>query len=77
MARTATATQARKAQQERIAQAQAETQAVVNTGVCPHCGSALRRNMSIAGWWQCEQLGAETHRKRPQDAAGNWQGFTA
>lgn len=66
----------RKARDERIAKAQAETRAVVATGVCPTCGSRLRRNSSIAGWWQCEQLGAETHRARPNDKPCSWQGFT-
>ena len=68
-----------KAQAESIARmnaARAETQRIVATGKCPTCGSALKRNSSIAGWWQCEQLGAETHRKRPTDPACSWQGFT-
>lgn len=60
----------------RIAQAQAETQATVATGTCPTCGSGLKRNLSIAGWWQCEQLGAETHRKNPALPSCSFQGFT-
>lgn len=66
----------RKASDARIAQARAETAAVVSTGKCPHCGSALRRNMSLQGWWQCEQFGAVTHRARPADPDCSWQGFT-
>lgn len=60
----------------RIAAAKAETARVVATGRCPKCGSGLRRNLALTGWWQCEQLGAETHRKRPADAPCEWQGFT-
>jgi len=66
----------RQASDERIAKAKAETLAVVATGKCPICGSKLRRNSSIAGWWQCEQLGAVTHRARPNDPPCSWQGFT-
>ena len=53
-----------------------ETQKIVEVGVCPVCGSKLRHNMSILGWWQCEQLGAVTHRARPDEPPCNWQGFT-
>jgi hypothetical protein len=67
----------RKAQAARIAAAHAETAAVVATGCCPRCGSGLRRNLSITGWWQCEQYGAVGFRARPADAACSWQGFTA
>jgi hypothetical protein len=55
----------------------AETQAVVDTGVCPDCGSGLRRNLSITGWWQCEQYGAVGFRKDDNRPACDWQGFTA
>lgn len=67
---------ARKASAERIAQQQAETRAVVATGKCPQCGRGLRRNLSLTGWWQCEQLGAEGFRKDPNAPACSWQGFT-
>ena len=60
----------------RIAAQQAETRAVVATGVCPVCGRKLRRNLSLTGWWQCSQLGAETHRADPSQPSCNWQGFT-
>ena len=66
----------REASIARMNEARAETQRIVATGKCPKCESALRRNLSIAGWWQCEQLGAETYRKRPQDPPCSWQGFT-
>lgn len=49
---------------------------VVATGKCPTCGSKLRRNLSLAGWWQCEQSGAPTFRARPNDPPCGWQTFT-
>ena len=67
---------ARRASQDRIAKAQAETQAVVATGRCPSCGSALRRNLALKGWWQCEQYGAPERRARPTGPSCDWQGFT-
>lgn len=60
----------------RITAHQAETQAIVKTGKCPVCGRGLRRNLSILGWWQCEQLGAVGFRKHPELPSCNWQGFT-
>jgi hypothetical protein len=63
---------ARGAQAERYAKARA----VVATGVCPLCGGKLKRNLSLTGWWQCEQLGAPTFRKDPDKASCTWQGFT-
>jgi len=66
----------REAAAKRIAEAQAETRRIVKTGACPQCGSKLRRNLSLAGWYQCEQLGAVTHRARPNEAPCSWQGFT-
>ena len=66
----------REAQQERIRQAQQETARIVASGRCPLCGSALRRNLALGGWWQCEQFGAPDRRARPEDAQCSWQGFT-
>jgi hypothetical protein len=54
----------------------AEARAVVSKGVCPTCGGRLRRNLSMAGWWQCEQLGAEGFRKDPSKPSCSWQTFT-
>ena len=53
-----------------------ESRAIVATGECPCCGSKIARNWSLAGWWQCEQYGAETHRARPGAPACSWQTFT-
>jgi uncharacterized protein (DUF983 family) len=61
----------------RLTKARAETMAVVATGKCPTCGNGLRQNLSITGWWQCKQLGADTHRADPSRPSCSWQGFTA
>ena len=50
--------------------------AIVATGVCPDCGAPIRRNLSIAGWYQCSQLGADGRRADSSKAACNWQAFT-
>ena len=54
----------------------AEARKIVETGKCPQCGSGLRRNLALAGWWQCAQFGAVTHRARPQDPSCDFQTFT-
>jgi hypothetical protein len=61
---------------ERTLAAQAETRRIVATGVCPTCGGALKRNLSLAGWYQCEQLGAVGFRKDASKPSCSWQGFT-
>lgn len=66
----------RKESDERIAKAQAETRAVVSAGKCPCCGSKVVRNLSLTGWWQCEQYGSEQFRARPEEDPCSWQGFT-
>lgn len=53
-----------------------KVQTIVATGVCPLCAGKLRRNLSLTGWWQCEQLGAATHRKDANKPSCSWQGFT-
>jgi hypothetical protein len=67
----------RKCQAEYDAKRIAEAVAVVSTGVCPDCGSKLKRNLALTGWWCCEQRGAETHRARPNDPPCEFQTFTA
>lgn len=57
--------------------ARARTAAIVATGRCPQCGSALKRNLSMPGWWQCEQYGASGFRARPDEPSCSWQGFTS
>ncbi len=74
MKRTLTAAQ--QASNDRIAAAHAETKAVVASGRCPVCGGKPKRNLSLTGWWQCEQLGAEGFRKDATKPSCSWQGFT-
>ena len=62
--------------QTRIQAAQEETRRIVATGRCPRCGSGIRRNNSITGWWQSEQYGAPQFRARADDPDCSWQGFT-
>lgn len=54
----------------------AKVRAIVATGKCSECGSGLRRNLSLKGWWQCEQLGAPAFRARPEQPPCSWQAFT-
>lgn len=49
---------------------------IVSLGKCPTCGRGIERNLSLAGWWQCEQFGAENFRKNPELPPCNWQCFT-
>lgn len=66
----------RAAQMARIEQARTETRAIVAAGKCPICGSKPRRNLSMAGWYQCEQLGAIGFRKDASKPSCSWQGYT-
>ena len=61
---------------DRIKAAQEETRRVVASGSCPLCGGQLRRNLSLTGWWQCEQFGSEAFRKDATKPPCSWQGFT-
>lgn len=49
---------------------------IVKTGKCPQCGSGLRRNLSLTGWWQCEQYGSVGFRKDDNKADCSFQTFT-
>ncbi len=60
----------------RIDAGHAATQAIVTKGICPECGAKVKRNLSLTGWWQCEQLGAVGFRKDASKPSCNWQGFT-
>jgi hypothetical protein len=53
-----------------------EARAVVATGLCPRCGARLRRNGALAGWYQCEQYGADGFRKDSSKPACSFQTFT-
>lgn len=67
---------ARKASIERMAQERARVSEIVASGVCPDCGGPLRRNLALAGWWQCAQYGADGFRADSARPACSWQGFT-
>lgn len=67
---------ARKLQIARIDLARATTRAIVASGKCPDCGGKVKRNLSLTGWWQCEQFGSEPFRARQTEPACSWQGFT-
>lgn len=53
-----------------------EAAAIVATGKCPDCGSGLRRNLALTGWWTCEQRGADGFRKDSTKPSCEFQTFT-
>jgi uncharacterized protein (DUF983 family) len=73
MAKRLTKAQQHKAHMDALHE---EARKVVATGRCPQCGAGLKHNWSILGWWQCEQYGADTHRKDPSKPACSFQTFT-
>ena len=76
-AQKAAETRRRRAEAKaRIEAAKAEAQRIVASGKCPNCGGELRRNLSITGWWQCEQFGAEGFRKDSSRPSCDFQTFT-
>ena len=60
----------------RIEAGQAEMRTHVARGTCPDCGAAIKRNLSMTGWYQCSQFGAEGFRADSSKPACNFQGFT-
>ena len=63
---------ARKAHEDSVA----EARRIVDGGACPKCGRGLRRNSALAGWWQCEQFGAEQFRADATLPSCSFQTFT-
>jgi hypothetical protein len=55
----------------------AAVRTIVAAGICPTCGSKLRRNLALTGWWQCAQYGAEGFRADSSKPACSWQDFTS
>jgi len=55
----------------------AKAQAIVATGKCPDCGSPLRRNLALTGWFQCSQHGADGFRADSSKPSCSFQTFTA
>ena len=43
-----------KCMDQQHAESVAKAQAIVASGTCPKCGAGLKRNLALAGWWQCE-----------------------
>jgi len=69
-------TECKKCSQKRFDAIHGLAREIVGSGKCPQCGSGLKRNTAIAGWYQCEQFGAEQFRKDPTKPACNFQTFT-
>ena len=62
-----------KAKMDRI---HVEAQAIVATSRCPRCGAPLRRNLALAGWWECAQRGAPGFRADAGRPSCDFQVFT-
>lgn len=59
-----------------IRAAEQETARIVASGICPSCGSQIKRNLALSGWYQCVQFGAVGFRREANKPQCNWQGFT-
>ena len=55
---------------------QQKAREIVATGKCPDCGRPLKRNLSMAGWYQCSQLGAVGFRADATQPSCSFQTFT-
>lgn len=66
----------RAEQLQRLAKLKAIAREIVAIGKCPECGRPLRRNLALAGWWQCSQFGAEQFRADATLPPCDWQTFT-
>jgi predicted metal-binding protein len=64
-----------KAMNERASRFE-EARKIVATGTCPICGAQLRRNLSLSGWWQCSQFGADGFRADSSKPKCDFQTFT-
>jgi ssDNA-binding Zn-finger/Zn-ribbon topoisomerase 1 len=62
--------------QEELNKIRVQNRAIVATGKCPDCGEELKRNLALAGWWQCAQFGSAQFRKNPNKESCNFQCFT-
>ena len=67
------ATRCKTCDKAHTAKYRADAIAIISTGKCPQCGRALKRNLAIFGWWQCEQYGASTHRADATAPACSYQ----
>lgn len=66
----------RACEREAREQSLRKARSIVQQGVCPDCGRKLKRNLALAGWWQCEQFGAEGFRADPNQPSCDFQTFT-
>lgn len=65
--------------ERRMAKIHAEAERIVAGGRCPKCGTGLRRNNALNGWWQCDRYGMD-HFRRPENRGTgdcSFQCFTA
>ena len=53
----------------------AKADEIVKANKCPLCGCPLRRNLNMAGWYQCEQFGARCFRKDSRAPRCDFQTF--
>jgi hypothetical protein len=54
----------------------AEAVRIVSSGCCPQCGAGIRRNLALAGWYQCQQYGAPGFRQDSSKPSCSFQTFT-
>lgn len=47
----------------RMVELHAKSQAHVERGTCPDCGTKLIHNSAMKGWWQCGAYACEDFRK--------------
>lgn len=66
----------RAAQDTRMKAAREEAIRIVATGKCPQCGEGFRRNLAMAGWYQCVQYGDGHFRKDQSKPSCSFQCFT-
>lgn len=64
------------AKEARIERDRQEARDAIAANRCPVCARPVRRNLSLTGWIQCNQYGADTHRADASQPACSWQGFT-
>ena len=64
-----------KVHAEKLKKIYEENKQIVLIGKCPECGEVLKRNLSLAGWYQCAQLGAEGFRKDSSKPSCSFQCF--
>lgn len=65
-----------KAHVARMEALRSAARAIVATGKCPDCGAGIHRNITIAGWWQCDRSGSASFRRDNTGAHCSFQTFT-